>query len=178
VEGSENALLHVAAYIELNPVRAGIVGHPRDYRWCSYAMAVSGGKTAKAGIRKLISGRGNLLEWKAAMAAYSKYFEDRSHQQAHRRRAVQKRNKPEMAADPTPVSCADSCSHSAPGTNGLMERVRYFTEGLILGSREFVEHYFQEVSEQFRKPPRRAQKFLNLDSGGIYSYRRFRSPGA
>ncbi len=27
----------MAAYIDLNPVRAKIVGAPKDYRWCSYA---------------------------------------------------------------------------------------------------------------------------------------------
>lgn len=29
-------LLRCYRYIELNPVRAGMVGHPRDYRWSSY----------------------------------------------------------------------------------------------------------------------------------------------
>jgi REP-associated tyrosine transposase len=33
---SENYLLQCQRYIELNPVRAGMVGHPRDYRWSSY----------------------------------------------------------------------------------------------------------------------------------------------
>ena len=30
-------LLTLMRYIELNPVRAGIVAHPRDYAWSSYA---------------------------------------------------------------------------------------------------------------------------------------------
>ena len=167
VEGSENALLHVAAYIELNPVRAGIVGHPRDYRWCSYAMAVSGGKTAQAGIRKLISGRGNLLEWKAAMAAYSKYFEDRSYQQAHRRKAVD--SKERLNSETPATEAAEDQSHP------LLTRVRYFTEGLILGSRGFVENFFQEVTEPFRKRLRKAHPFLEHDAGEVCSYRRFRS---
>ena len=34
----------MAAYIDLNPVRAGMVSDPKDYRWCSYAEAVAGGK--------------------------------------------------------------------------------------------------------------------------------------
>jgi len=29
-------LIACSRYIELNPVRAGMVGHPRDYRWSSY----------------------------------------------------------------------------------------------------------------------------------------------
>ncbi len=33
---SENYLLQAYHYIELNPVRANIVKHPRDYKWSSY----------------------------------------------------------------------------------------------------------------------------------------------
>ena len=47
VEGSENALITVAAYIDLNPVRAGIIGNPEDYRWCGYGEAMSGSRGAK-----------------------------------------------------------------------------------------------------------------------------------
>jgi putative transposase len=32
----ESHLLATARYIALNPVRAGICDHPKDYRWCSY----------------------------------------------------------------------------------------------------------------------------------------------
>jgi len=47
VEGSELALLTVAAYIDLNPVRAGIVDRPEDYHWCGYSEAISGTRGAK-----------------------------------------------------------------------------------------------------------------------------------
>src|SRR5690606_24331864 len=33
VEGDEHALMTIAAYIELNPVRAGLIDDPKDYRW-------------------------------------------------------------------------------------------------------------------------------------------------
>ena len=33
----------MAAYIDLNPVRAGMVTDPKDYRWCGYGEAVAGG---------------------------------------------------------------------------------------------------------------------------------------
>jgi len=36
VENSENAKAAVAAYIDLNPVRAKIVADPKDYRWGGY----------------------------------------------------------------------------------------------------------------------------------------------
>ncbi len=39
---SENYLLTCYRYIELNPVRARIVAHPRDYPWSSYAWHAEG----------------------------------------------------------------------------------------------------------------------------------------
>ena len=46
VVDSERYLLTVMRYIELNPVRAGMVAHPRDYPWSSYARN-AGGDTGK-----------------------------------------------------------------------------------------------------------------------------------
>jgi hypothetical protein len=41
VEGKGNPLQTMAAYIDLNPVRAGLVEDPKDYRFCGYAEAVA-----------------------------------------------------------------------------------------------------------------------------------------
>ena len=47
---SGEAVRMVAAYIDLNPVRAGLVDDPKDYRWCSYAAAVAGDREARRGL--------------------------------------------------------------------------------------------------------------------------------
>lgn len=39
---SETWLLACYRYIELNPVRAAMVGHPRQYRWSSYRFNAQG----------------------------------------------------------------------------------------------------------------------------------------
>lgn len=39
---AESYLLACSRYIELNPVRAGMVAHPRDYRWSSYRVHADG----------------------------------------------------------------------------------------------------------------------------------------
>jgi len=44
----------MAAYIDLNPVRAGIVEDPAEYRWCGYGEAASGGRLAREGLRLLV----------------------------------------------------------------------------------------------------------------------------
>ena len=40
----DSYLVELSAYIHLNPVRAGLVRHPREYRWTSYGSYLSGGR--------------------------------------------------------------------------------------------------------------------------------------
>ena len=54
----------ISAYIDLNPVRAGMVEDPAEYRWSSYGEAIGGGnkgngKKARAGlVRAMMSAEG------------------------------------------------------------------------------------------------------------------------
>lgn len=54
VEGEWRALQTMTSYIELNPVRAHLCSDPKDYRWCSYAEAVAGGKEAREALQWLV----------------------------------------------------------------------------------------------------------------------------
>ena len=40
----DSYLVELSAYIHLNPVRAGLVRHPMEYRWTSYGSYLNGGK--------------------------------------------------------------------------------------------------------------------------------------
>ena len=51
-----SAVWTMAAYIDLNPVRAGICEDPADYRWSSYGEAVAGGRKARAGLVRALRG--------------------------------------------------------------------------------------------------------------------------
>lgn len=44
----------MAAYLDLNPLRAGLVDGPKNYRWCGYAEAVAGSKRARVGIFRVM----------------------------------------------------------------------------------------------------------------------------
>ena len=46
-------LTTVAAYIDLNPVRAEIVENPAEYRYCSYASSMGGNKVAITGYQRI-----------------------------------------------------------------------------------------------------------------------------
>ena len=53
VENSRIALMTVAAYIDLNPVRAGLCPDPKDYRSCGYAEALGIPGVARKGIARI-----------------------------------------------------------------------------------------------------------------------------
>jgi hypothetical protein len=63
LEGGE-AVAAVAAYIELNPVRAGLCADPKDYRYCGYAEALAKGcPLARQGIATIL-GQPETVSWK------------------------------------------------------------------------------------------------------------------
>ncbi len=62
VEGAGMPLLAVAQYIDLNPVRAGLVKDPRDYRFCSYADARLGNAYALEGQARVMKRLGGSPE--------------------------------------------------------------------------------------------------------------------
>ena len=69
VEATSGVMRTMAAYIDLNPVRAGLVNDPKDYRFCGYAEAVAGHKPAQQGIVQLIEG-GRKHGWDWTQDAY------------------------------------------------------------------------------------------------------------
>ncbi|MBI2361216.1 MAG: transposase, partial [Deltaproteobacteria bacterium] len=68
----DNYLLQVSRYIHLNPVGAGIVRRPQEYRWSSYA-AYAGRKETGGVNRELILGQ--LGEGKRRRARYREFVE-------------------------------------------------------------------------------------------------------
>ncbi|TVP77862.1 MAG: transposase [Puniceicoccaceae bacterium] len=158
VQGEGNPLQTMAAYIDLNPVRAGLVEDPKDYRWCGYAEAVAGNEKAQrgleviwadyarsgirdagSGIRDTGSGRrgsDRLMQaasLKSALSAHrSLIFGKGASPWTHKgklidRKAAEKVLNAQKGELPLPVV--------------LRCRVRYFTDGVVLGSAEFVRSY-------------------------------------
>ena len=67
----------MAAYIDLNPVRAGLVKRPEEYRWCSYAEALAGKMAAREGIERVMGeceefciGRRVTRKWREVISSY------------------------------------------------------------------------------------------------------------
>lgn len=53
IEDQPASVEAVAAYIDLNPVRAGLVDDPKEYRFCGYAAALAGNKLARKGLMSI-----------------------------------------------------------------------------------------------------------------------------
>lgn len=63
IEGRHAALKVVAAYIDLNPVRAGLVSDPKDYVWSGYAAACGGQRRAVLGLTRVMGGDPQQARW-------------------------------------------------------------------------------------------------------------------
>jgi len=57
VEPDSQALSAMACYIEMNPVRAGLVKDPKDDRWCGYGQAAGKREPGASRDRALVQGR-------------------------------------------------------------------------------------------------------------------------
>jgi REP element-mobilizing transposase RayT len=127
VEGRGNVLPTMAAYIDLNPVRAGLVNDPKDYRFCGYAEAVNGGKSAQAGIITIIAGANNET-WRVAHDVYRmRLFGAGVTARADK-----------AAISPKALEKVMEQKGTLPLASVLRCRVRYFSDGAVLGGKAFV----------------------------------------
>jgi len=164
VEGMGNPLQTMAAYIDLNPARSGLVEDPKDYRFCGYAEAVAGNPKALEGLavvwRDWI---GRAKPTNSETPSFRKTV-----LRAHRSLLFAK------GANDGAVSNhnADQVLQNEGGVlskpAALRCRVRYFTEGAILGSAEFVRTFAaQWQAERKRKYPPKAQPMKGADWGDL-----------
>ncbi len=138
VEGEESALLTMALYIDLNPIRAGISADPADYRFCGYSEAVGGGEAARSGLSSLV--HWNSGSWKAVHSEYRRLLYATGEESSVRKGFGREETKAVEAAD----------GHLLGGA-ALRHRVRYLSEGVILGSRGFIDSWLSQNAWRFGK---------------------------
>ena len=136
VEDSPEALRAVAAYIDLNPVRAGLVSDPKDYRFCGYAAALVGQKEIQRGLMSVFSER----RWIAAAARYRELLFAQGGVSGHSSK---------QALDREAIRRVMSQGGRLSEAEVLRLRVRHLTDGVALGSREFVNGVFHRYRSLF-----------------------------
>ena len=169
VEGSENALLTMAAYIDLNSVRAGLVDDPKDYGWCGYAEAVAGNRMARRGLCAILEQTPYAENWKVTWRDTAAKY-----------RLLLFGKGEAVAADPE-FGTKGKLGFSTERIEAEIERggklsipeilrcrVRYFCDGAIFGSVEFVNEVFQ--AQRSRYGPKRktgARRMQGADWGEL-----------
>ena len=171
---SGTAARTMAAYIDLNPVRAGMVKDPADYRWSSYGEAVGGGKKgdgkkAREGlVRAYFCDQGvgfDSAKWLEASRLYRRLMGLALGRKSGRAEVAGKGNGLGQSA----MNTAEMLEIKDNGTvlkdlgmaKMLRCRVRYFTDGAVIGSKEFVNEAFAGARERFglkRKDGARAMR--------------------
>lgn len=138
VENSPTALRTVAAYIDLNAVRAGLCQDLKDYRWCAYAEAMGGSKQAQGRLSEMVEEPC----WKEAAPVYRMILFGMGYEP---------KTSGQPSIDPEKVKKVLDEGGKLPLAEVLHCRVRYFTDGAVLGSKEFVQAYFQAHRGRFGK---------------------------
>jgi REP element-mobilizing transposase RayT len=137
VEPNEKVVETMAAYIDLNAVRARLVSDPKDYRFCGYGEAVSGGEAARAGLRQIHGGE-TLPAWETAQAAYRlTLFGTGS-----AARPGQGIVSPEQLAE------VIKTKGRLPVSTVLRCRIRHFTDGAVIGGQLFVAQHLASYRER------------------------------
>lgn len=181
----------IAAYIDLNPVRAGMVKMPEDYRWSSYGEAIAGnakgdGNKAREGlVRAMRAHKGIAAEaklWNAdvsleyrriLLAGAGSKVEERVAQSGEMRRIVKRKGLSKEALDAERqrlIEAEEKRLGEIPFGRMLRSRIRYFTAGAVVGGKEFVEDVFQNSRHRFgpkRKSGARTMRGNAIAARGI-----------
>jgi putative transposase len=185
---SGTAARTMAAYIDLNPVRAGMVADPAEYRWSSYGEAVGGGpkgngKKAREGLVRACmcdSGVGFEAEqWQEVSRIYRRAMGLALGRKCGKtvvekcmiRRQMNSKEALEAEDDGTVLPDLTLAAM-------LRCRVRYFTDGAVIGSKEFVNKAFEAARERFtlrrRDGARRMKGSGKAAAGVLWSVRDLR----
>ena len=169
---SGDALMKMAAYIDLNPIRAGMIEKPEDYRWSGYGEAMAGRRTAQSAITAVVETHHRIpMNHKAALEKYRELI----HGDAEMKDAGQNGEKSRKGMTKERVQEVIKAKGKLSTWEMLRCKVRYFTDGVAIGTKEFVEQVFK--AEKHRFGPNRksgARRLKHVDAGELRTMRDLR----
>jgi REP element-mobilizing transposase RayT len=167
-----DALRTMAAYIDLNPVRAGLVEDPKDYRWCGYAEAMGGSKRARRGLCRVLGVPIDSWEAKGREAYRRLILSDGIEAgEAEKARAKEAGGFVRRGFDRKKALEELQGGRKLSRGELIRCRVRYFSDGLVLGSRDFVEEAFQRKREWFGSKRKSGARGLPESEGKLFAMR-------
>jgi len=162
----------IAVYIDLNPVRAGMVADPAEYRWSSYgeAMGATGrvkgdrltrsGAKAKAGlVRAIMADKGweaDARHWAGKISReYRMILMEDGEEKTREVVDAQGERKLQVLRKGMKAEQVDSEMGRLSAGKGVALRqvlrwkIRYFTDSGVVGSRAFVDGLFEQCRDRF-----------------------------
>jgi REP element-mobilizing transposase RayT len=190
VEDGE-ALRTMALYIDLNPVRAGLVEDPKDYRWTGYGEATGGSKRARRGLCKVMEApmdsweekRGGLTPAEAYRCwLFGEGIEVGSGaDEKVERSALQASGRLKLALPVKKKGFSKERVEAVLKAGGKLSRaellrcqVRWFSDGVAIGSKGFVEGIFSRCREHFGPQRKTGARAVREDTGGLHALRELR----
>jgi len=153
------SLQAMAFYIDLNPVRAGLVSDPKDYRWCGYAAAAAGVPEARERLARMASLSSpalanrseeagawvaGIMDWyRQALFGKGAEITDATGQIVR------------LGFSEEQINAVRDAKGQLPLPAYLLQRIRYLSEGAILGSAAFVDEVVRQRRTWF-SPKRRS----------------------
>jgi putative transposase len=191
----------MAAYIDLNPVRAGMVSDPAEYRWSSYGEAVGGGRKgngqkARAGLVRAANLKletlspkeeGDLAgQWREVSPTYRRVM-GMAMERGPSTLKAQLSRKSGAAAGMNDAEYLEAAGGVANRRSPLQElsmakmlrtRVRYFTDGAVIGRKGFVDDAFAAARDRFTEKRKNGARRLRgsgkAAAGTLWSMRDLR----
>jgi putative transposase len=134
VEPQGRVVETIAAYIDLNCVRAGMAGDPKDYRFCGYAEAVAGNHRARTGLQSVVGG----TLWSDCQASYRRLLFGTGRGSREKGQVITQEQ----------FEAVIKSGGKLPLADVLLCRVRYFADGAVLGSRAFVSSHLARYQQK------------------------------
>ena len=166
------AVATVAAYIELNPVRAALCAEPKDYRYCGYAEALAQGSALGHERIRTILGLPQTTSWEQLSREYRKHL--------FLRGAIATTHNAPAFDWAKAQEVVDQEQGELSPQQRLRCKIRYFSDGVILGSRSFVESHCQRLKQKIgfrRKSGPTALKILGPAALWVFRNLRVRTFG-
>jgi REP element-mobilizing transposase RayT len=181
----------IAAYIDLNPLRAGMVKDPADYRWSSYGEAVGGGnkgngKKAREGlVRAFYCDQGvgyDAGKWDEVSRLYRRMMGLAIGRKPGKVEISQSAKGLGQTTKNTAELLESEDNETALKDLGVAKilhcRIRYFTAGAVIGSKEFVNEAFASARERFGPKRKDGARKMKGDAaaanGALWSLRDLR----
>lgn len=156
----------MSAYIDLNPVRAGMVSRPEDYRWCSYGEAMKAKSDrwralAREGLCRVmqleletggrVSPENSGVVWEEEGAAWYRMmlFADGEEVFVSRPESGLEKVRVRKGFKREEVEAVLAKGGKLSFGEALRCKVRYLSDGMVFGTGDFVNEVFEKARERF-----------------------------